>query len=316
MKPRYLVTAIGGDIGSSVIHHLGEAIPRESLLGCDITPYVSGYGYAGEFFLMPPYTEEDRYIEALQRECKRRGITHILPMTEGEIILFDRHRHVWSLEGIKVMINKHSIIEIAMSKYHTAAAIKAIGLDSPQTWKVGEEAGKITYPVIVKPDRGCGSKKIRIVRNRLEYDMAAAEIPEAVAQEYIGTPEEEYTMGVFSDGVDVKSIIFKRRLGAGGMTCRAELVEDTEAGRIAETAAKALGLEGSINIQMRKKDGRYYIFEINPRISGTVGFRYLLGFKDILWWLDLMDGRKDRMEYAPVRLPAVGIRTFGEEIFL
>ena len=104
MKARYLVTAIGGDIGSSVVRCLNKEFSKEELIGCDITPYVSSYDDVGDFFLVPPYAEEKEYIDAFRYECRKRRITHILPMTEGEIKIFDRHREVFAEAGIKIMI--------------------------------------------------------------------------------------------------------------------------------------------------------------------------------------------------------------------
>lgn len=313
MKARYLVTAVGGDIGSAVIRHLGKEFSKESLLGCDITPYVSGRDSAGEFFLVPPYTDGERYIDFILRECRKRRITHILPMTEGEILIFDRHRHSFAREGIRLMIQDSNVLKTAMSKYRTASAVKAAGLKSPKTWKPGDKE-EIRYPVVVKADYGCGSESVRVVNNRLEYDLAVASVTDAVVQEYVGTPEDEYTMGVFSNGRMVKSIAFRRTL-LGGMTCMAELVEDEKLVRIAEIIAKSFGLKGSINIQMRKQAEDYYIFEINPRISSTVGFRHLLGFRDVLWWLDLLDGTEGWTNDVSEHPPVVGVRTFGEKIF-
>lgn len=315
MEARYLITAVGGDIGSSVARILGKELTKKALAGCDLTPYAAGRDEVGTFFLAPPYTEESRYMDAVLKACSRYHITHILPMTEGEILLYHRNRQVFDTDGIKLMINSPHILDTAMSKYRTARAVTSMGLDSPKTWKPGECREEITYPVIVKPDMGCGSRKVRIADSRQKYEEAVSEISDAVVQEYIGTPEEEYTMGVFSNGLDTQSITFRRTLGAGGMTCRAQLLEDAETHRIAQTALQAFGLEGCINIQMRKQDGRYYIFEINPRISSTAGFRHLLGFQDVLWWLELLDGKRGKIPYQPVRQPAVGIRTFGEKIF-
>jgi carbamoyl-phosphate synthase large subunit len=314
MEARYLITAVGGDIGSSVARILRKELSGKALAGCDLTPYAAGREDVETFFLAPPYTEEQRYIDTIRKACKSYGITHILPMTEGEILLYDQYREVFYTDGIKIMINSSSILDTAMSKYRTAETIANMGLDSPKTWKPGEHTQKIPYPVIVKPDRGCGSRKVRVAGNDQEYQSAISEIPDAVVQEYIGTPQEEYTMGVFSNGADTKSITFRRVL-AGGMTCRVQFIEDAQTCRIAQTAARGLGLKGCINIQMRKHKGHYCIFEINPRISGTVGFRYLLGFKDVLWWLELLDGKTGKIPDLQVRQSVVGIRTYGEKIF-
>lgn len=315
MKAQYLVTAIGGDIGSSVVRCLSKEFSKERLAGCDITPYVSGYSYVGDFFLVPPYKEEKKYIDVLLYECKKRSITHILPMTEGEIKIFDKYREVFAEAGLKIMINSSNILKIAFSKYDTAKAVKRMGLNSPKTWKCGDCIDGIIYPVIIKPDTGCGSRDIRVVRDFQEYKTLISQASDAVVQEYIGTSEEEYTVGVFSDGKEVKEIAFRRTLGFGGMSRMVELVEDESIHFIAETVAAFFELKGALNLQMRKQKGEYYIFEINPRISSTVGFRYRLGFKDIKWWLDLLDGKTEKIVYTPEKPPVVGIRTLDEKIF-
>ena len=51
--------------------------------------------------------------------------------------------------------------------------------------------------------------------------------------------------------------------------------------------SKLLKLKGSINIQLRVTNRGPVLFEINPRFSGTVGFRDKLGFKDLLWSMQL-----------------------------
>lgn len=315
MSAHYLVTAMGGDIGGSVVRCLRKEFPKEALLGCDITPYVSEREEVGEFFLVPPYAEEERYIQTLLEKCKQYEITHVLPMTEGEIKLFDRHRELFASEGLKVMINRSDILQIAFSKFNTAEAVEKMGLNSPETWRTSETTEDLPYPVIVKPDDGCGSRGIRIIRDKQEYKRAVSQKADMIVQEYIGTPEEEYTVGLFSNGRDTKSIAFRRSIGYGGMSKMVERVEDEKIDQTARTVADAFKLEGAINIQMRKQNGEYYIFEINPRISSTVGFRYLLGFKDVRWWLDLLDGKKEEICYIPEKKPVVGIRTLGEKIY-
>ena len=51
--------------------------------------------------------------------------------------------------------------------------------------------------------------------------------------------------------------------------------------------SKLLKLKGSINIQLRVTNRGPVLFEINPRFSSTVGFRDKLGFKDLLWSMQL-----------------------------
>ena len=40
-----------------------------------------------------------------------------------------------------------------------------------------------------------------------------------------------------------------------------------------------------MNIQLRLTDDGPIVFEINPRLSSTLVFRDMLGFKDLEWWI-------------------------------
>jgi carbamoyl-phosphate synthase large subunit len=47
-----------------------------------------------------------------------------------------------------------------------------------------------------------------------------------------------------------------------------------------ERIAKALAATGAINIQCRVMDGKVYVFEINPRFSGTTSLRAMVGYNE------------------------------------
>lgn len=315
MKERYLITAIGGDIGSSVVRCLNKEFPKICLLGCDITPYIPSYDEVGIFFLVPPYNDEEIYAKFILNKCKKYEITHILPMTEGEIRVFDKYREDFYKRNIKIMIQNSNVLQVAFSKFETAKAVKEMGLKSPKTWTVNKFIESPRFPIVIKPNQGCGSKNVRIAYNIEEYETFVSGIPDAVIQEYVGDPDHEYTVGVFSKGEKVNVIIFKRKLDVNGMSRLVEQIEDENITIISKTIARHFDLHGSINIQLRTQGKDYYIFEINPRISSTVGFRYMLGFKDIKWWLDLLDGDKSEINYTPENLPVIGIRTYQEKIF-
>ena len=47
-----------------------------------------------------------------------------------------------------------------------------------------------------------------------------------------------------------------------------------------ERLAGIMGSKSPLNVQLRVIDGKVYIFEINPRFSGTTAFRALAGFNE------------------------------------
>ena len=74
-----------------------------------------------------------------------------------------------------------------------------------------------------------------------------------------------------------------------------------------ELIAEYYQLNGSINIQSRKQNNEFYIFEINPRISSTVFIRNHFNFQDLLWWIcNLLD-----ISYTLEEIKKSGIAVIG-----
>lgn len=313
MSKNILITAIGGDIACATLRCIKDGYIFDKIIGCDINPYVQGLQYVHKFLLAPKYADIPAYVSFIKDTCIREEITHFLPMSEPEIKIANEHRYFFSEHNIKLMINNKLIIETALSKYKTAHFLKEHGLTVPETFYASEYQGQLPYPLIIKPDKSCGSKNVHLIRIDGELTSVLKKSEDVVIQEYIGSDEEEYTMGIYSDGEIVKSIAFRRRLGFGGMSIFVETVVDPELDKVAYQVAKAFQLQGSVNIQMRKRDKQYYIFEINPRISSTVGFRHKLGFQDVIWWLKLLDGQPDKPDYIPEG-GRIGIKTLDEMI--
>ena len=113
--------------------------------------------------------------------------------------------------------------------------------------------------------------------------------PDFFAQEEVGDAGQEYTCGVFRALGQTRVIAFRRHL-AGGITHRGQVVEHAEIIKVCERIAEAADLIGALNVQLRLQHDRPSVFEINPRFSSTVLFRHMLGFTDVLWWLDALDG--------------------------
>lgn len=313
MKNNLFITAIGGDIACAALRCICHGYEYNSLIGCDIQEYVQGKKYIDEFIIAPRYNEE-AYIEFIKEVCQKFDVTHFLPMTEAEIIIADKNRVFFAENGIKLMINNSKIINIATSKYMTAKFLSQCGINTPETFSYEEYDGQLDYPFIIKANQSCGSKQIKVVTSREEFEQAMKVIKEPVIQRYIGSVDEEYTMGVFADGHTTKSISFKRKLGFGGMSVYVETVKDKAMEQIAEKISKVLELKGSINVQMRRDMDSYSVFEINPRISSTVGFRHQFGFKDVIWWLNMLDKNLVSFEFE-IEPGIVGIRVLAEMIF-
>ena len=305
---RILVTAISGNVSNGILKILKET--DEQVFGCDIYDYPVGMDKVISYW-KSDMAVNPSYIENLLKKCKEYGITHLIPVNEYEIRVINNNMEQFKNADIKVMMNEKFIVDTFLDKYKTYQYLKGIeGVHVPRTYRYDEfvEDGQ---EYIVKLNQSCGSKFFKKIKAKQELDALNLMKDEYVIQEYLENSEEEYTAGVFSDGERTFVISFRRKL-EHGYTSFVELVHDETIEKEAKLIAKKVGLKGYMNIQLRKQNGNNYIFEINPRISGTVFFRHMLDFKDVLWWLDLMDGKCD-FEYLCKHKTAIGMRELREK---
>ena len=308
---KILVTAIGGDIGYGVIKALKKSNHNLHILGCDIKRYNMSSDLVDEFMVCPPYRDEKIWLDFILAALKENTVEYFWPVTEPEIRIVDKNKELFSF--VKVVMNAPNVLEVAMDKGRTARYLAKNGVTTPKTWDAVADAETI-FPMIVKEKFGCGSHSVSVVNNETELVKEFESMENPIVQEYVGDSSDEYTLTVFSDGSVVNYIAFRRELGFGGMSRYVELVTDSCLGEISGKIAHMFDLRGSVNVQMRKRGEEYYVFEINPRISSTVGFRTMLGFNDVSWWLDMYEGNAVPQFEVP-KEKVYGVRTVEEKVF-
>lgn len=305
---KILVTAISGDIGNGILKILKAE--DNVLYGCDVNEIAVGMDLV-EVFWQSRYAVDAGYIDELLEKCEQYGITHLIPVNEREIERVSKERQRFEKKGIKLVIQEPEILSICLDKWKTAEKLASYGMDVPATYLDIREVDGQDGRYICKPRKSNGSKDIFIYSPKDEtMDVPTGDY---VIQEYIDS-EEEYTVGVYRQDQVVNVIAFKRQL-KNGYSHQVELEESEALNKLAHTIADRLDLKGYINIQLRKKGDRYYIFEINPRISGTVRFRHMLGYSDVIWWLNMLDGKKVT-PYQCQYHKAVGIRELNEKYLI
>lgn len=278
-----LVTAIAGDIGNS---YAESAHGQEfTLVGCDMEPLACPNARITRFYRIPPAKQAEKYFRAVADIIEKEKVDVVVPISEAEIRVFHGHREIWADWNAKVLINNKAILDNFLDKYRTVEYLNAIGVKVPRTYWLKDFKGQLLYPLVIKQAEGWGSKGIWHVSSDLDIEyFKKKDDGTFLIQEEIGNINEEYTVGVFSDGKKTECITFKRKLDPGGWSKEVTYAESRKMDELARTIARATGLVGSINIQARLSDGEFIVFEINPRFSGTLGFRKKFGFADCLWW--------------------------------
>lgn len=292
---RILLSGIAGDIAESISEIIKQNSDRIEIVGSDISPIKVNYNLCDKFIASPPANSEI-YLEWLFQVLQDQEFDYFIPTSEPELEFLSKlnAEKLISLESkVQIIWAGKETIQQFMSKTRTSRFLQSLNLDTPKVYENYPENQQIDFPVIVKPDKGRGSRDIFLCHNKFQLDAALVFINAPIIQEYVSDIDNEYTCGIFRDPEQNLFVIVFRRYLLGGLTNWVELVEDYEIHRICKLIADKINLNGSINIQLRKKGERIIIFEVNPRFSSTVLFRSYFGFEDVLWSLGLKQPNKD-----------------------
>ena len=275
-------------MAQNVARCIKEDFPGAIIVGVDARSRHAGSFFVDRFIEIES-AESDNYLRVIQSILARNKIDFFIPLNESELRILlsvNKNKLEEVLGNSKVIWSGRKSLELFLDKTSTTEYLKKIGVRVPKTFSL-QDTNTLEYPLIIKPSKSSGSKGVMVVTNQKELNAALVFVPNPVIQEYIPSPDSEYTAAVFSrKGQESRVLVFKRILSSSGDTSWCESIYDEEIAKICETIANEIKLDGSINIQLRKFENRSYVFEVNPRFSSTVYIRSQLGFKDVLWSID------------------------------
>jgi carbamoyl-phosphate synthase large subunit len=243
------------------------------------------------------YDTSDRlYFEPLTLEDVLEVVEAEQP--EGVIVQFGGQtplRLAVPLEraGVRILGTPPDAIDRAEDRERFDALLETLGLRRPpggvarSVGEAEEVAGRIGYPVLVRPSYVLGGRAMEIVHDRTSLH---AYMQHAVR----ASPEHPVLVDRFlSDAieVDVDAISDGERVVIGGIMEHIEeagvhsgdsacsLPPYSLSGEILDEIldstrrlALELGVRGLMNVQYAVKEGRLYVIEVNPRASRTVPF--------------------------------------------
>jgi len=195
--------------------------------------------------------------------------------------------------GITVLGTSPEDLDIAEDRLKFGALLSRLGIQSPpygvasSLEDAGEVAGRIGYPLLVRPSYVLGGRAMDIVYTEDELERFVASAAAA-------SPEHPVFMDRFLEGaveVDVDAVcdgqevligavmehIEEAGVHSGDSTCVVPppTLSDDQLDRIEATVAtiaRALQVRGLLNVQLAVRDEIPYVLEANPRSSRTVPF--------------------------------------------
>jgi carbamoyl-phosphate synthase large subunit len=327
MEPviRVLVTGVGGrSVGHQVLSALKRANRKYWVVATDTDAFSFGLYLADARYLVPAANHPD-YVPALCEIIQRERVQVLLPGTEAELRVLAASRAALERIDCLLISSPSEIVDQCLDKARLYRWLAAKGYGVPRTadpdhWR--ELAVDVGFPLVGKPtETSGGSKGVALLADEKEVCTFLTENARTktkiVFQEYVGSPESEYTVGVLidRDGELIDSIVLHRKLiglslglsrvidGRSYMlsTGYSQGIIEThpQVAEVCEALAKEIGIRGPANIQLRLDDDEAKIFEVHPRFSGTTSIRAECGFNepDVLIGSFLLGQGSGRIHY-------------------
>lgn len=312
-KITVMVTGVGGGgHGEQILKALRLGDLKYKVVGADMSPHSKGLTEVDIPYLLPAATDPI-YIDSLLSVCKKHNVQVLFHGSEAELKVMSQRRVDIEKEGVFLPINPAHVIATCMDKFETMNFLSRHNFFYPQTVLISSSSDlqQVDFlPAILKPSIGSGgSANVMLAQTSEELKLFGEYLlniyPSFIVQEYVGKADSEFTVGVLCsmDGELINSIAIQRyilsslsnRIKITNRTGKQEFGETLvvssgisqgkigkfpEVTEYCEQVALALGCRGVVNIQCRYVAGKVYIFEINPRFSGTTSLRAMVGYNE------------------------------------
>jgi carbamoyl-phosphate synthase large subunit len=273
---RVLVTGAGGPAAIAAMKSL-RAEESVQLIAADMDPWAAGLYLTGERTLVPAGAAPE-FTAVLLDRCRALGVDVVLPTVDAELLPLARAREEYAAAGVALLLAPAAALDVILDKLTLAehcAGVVAV----PRTELFGPSVDPAgwTYPLVVKPRRGSGSRGVIIVDSAAEL-AALDRSPALIVQEFL--PGEEYSVDVLADaaGHVIASVPRLRARVDSGVSVGGRTVHDPEVERFGRVVAQATGVTYVANVQCRRDaDGVPALLEVNPRMPGTLGLTIASG---------------------------------------
>ena len=279
-----LVTGVGGPAGRAGASYFASKGYR--VVGADMRTVPSP---ASDFRIVPAARDE-RFVSVLLAIAVQERASLVVSTVTEELPVVARMRSALRERGIALSISDPPGVDVANDKLRTAKELDRAGVAVPATFTGDtphdDVAEALGFPLLSKPRFGRGGRGVFVHRGA--DDLACASPEEVVWQEFL--PGEEYDVNLFveRDGsVPAAVVLRKTRLKDGlvGNALGVERVERDDVAELGARAARSLGLEGPIDMDIRLgEDGTPAVLEVNARLGANVlSAREVLDALDDAW---------------------------------
>ena len=238
------------------------------------------------------YDTSDRlYFEPLSPEevlavCDRERPVGVVTQFGGQTPL-RLARHIEEA-GYRILGTPHEAIDLAEDRERFGSLVDELGVQCPP-WAIVAStdeallaAGRIGYPVLVRPSYVLGGRAMRVCYDDRSSRQAMAAVQGSVLLDRFVENAIELDVDALCDGEEVYIAAVMQHVEEAGVhsgdsACvlpapSLTLAAALEVEHVVKRLGPALGVIGLLNVQLAIADGAAYVLEANPRASRTVPF--------------------------------------------
>lgn len=249
----------------------------------DNSKVAPAMAFADKAYLVPLISDPS-YISIILDICKKEEIQAVTTLIDPEIMLLAKHREEFEALGVTVLAPYEETAKLCFNKYDMYRFLTEKGVNTVKTYGTYEEfmvdynAGRIAFPVFVKPRTGSGSVGARKIETPDLLKQVTEQDKSLIIQELM--TGKDLDADVYVDTISHKpvAIFSKKKLSTtiGGANKTVSFKDESLFAFIQE-ALSVMQFNGPLDMDFFYQDGKYYLSEINPRFGGAYLHAYGAG---------------------------------------
>lgn len=185
----------------------------------------------------------------------------VLSLIDPELSFLAKHNDLFLRNGVLPIVSDYDAVQLCFDKYRMACFLQAHGYPTARSYISKAEfyadvrAGRISYPVFVKPRKGSASVNINTVYSQEELELLLGKYDDLMIQQFM--QGKELGADVYIDMIsgEVVSIFAKEKLRMrAGETDKSVSVKDETLFRLIIDFVKTAGLRGIVDIDIFRVD--------------------------------------------------------------
>lgn len=229
---------------------------------------------ADNYFIVPEVSDE-KYVDTIVTICRDYNIKGIFTLIDTEISILAENKKRFEEVGTIPIVSGFDIVKACLDKYQFHQLLSDKGFSTIQSYIDKDlfykdlKSQKIKFPVFVKPVKGSASININKVESSEELNHLFHKFDNLLIQEYMNGVE--YGVDAYIDILSGKlvNVFIKEKIKMrAGETDKSVSVKETKLFNLVKEFVESVKFKGTIDIDIFKVNGRYFISEVNPRFGG------------------------------------------------